>query len=135
MNKHFSYNFVAKTIIGSKRSISRANKGLSPEYAELTQMLAEHPDFRVAEKIINQNENKKTYSKLTFERMETYISLLPNAKEKLIEFEAVKKIAEARGAKYPLTKKWFLTQFPEYKESEIVCNEVSNLDEEAETAA
>ena len=28
MNTHFTYNFVAKTIIGSKRAIDRANKGL-----------------------------------------------------------------------------------------------------------
>jgi hypothetical protein len=27
-------------------------------------------------------------------------------------------IATAKNAKYPLTKKWFLTKFPEYKEKE-----------------
>ena len=61
MNTHFTYNFVEKTIVGSKRSIDRANKGLSPEYAELTKMMAEHPDFAVTVKIIKANNNKKTY--------------------------------------------------------------------------
>ena len=127
MNRHFTYNFVAKTIVGSKRSIERANKGLSPEYKELTQMLEEHPTFNVVEKVISQKADKKTYGKLTFKRMESYILLLSNSEEKLIEFEAVKKVAEARGAKYPLTKKWFLATYPEYKENEIIEEQTARL--------
>ena len=127
MNRHFTYNFVAKTIVGSKRSIERANKGLSPEYKELTQMLEEHPTFNVVEKVISRKADKKTYGKLTFKRMESYILLLSNSEEKLIEFEAVKKVAEARGAKYPLTKKWFLATYPEYKENEIIEEQTARL--------
>lgn len=127
MKTIFTYNFVNKTIVGSRRSIERANKGLAPEYTELTQKLAEHPDFTVTEKVINQKANKKTYKKLTFEKMEEYISYLSNSKERLEEFEAVKKIADARGAKYPLTKKWFLEKYPEYKENEITTDQTENL--------
>ena len=119
MNAHFIYNFVAKTIVGSKRSIERANKGLNPEYTELTQMLAAQPTFTVTEKIINKKNDKKTYSKLTFGRMREYISLAPDSEVKLSEFEAVMAVAETRGAKYPLTKKWFLSQYPEFKETEV----------------
>lgn len=127
MNTHFTYNFVAKTIVGSKRAIDRANKGLSPEYAELTQMLAEHPTFTVAEKVINHKADKKTYNKLTFKRMKDYISLFSNREEKLTELEAVMQVAEARGAKYPLTKKWFLATYPEFKENEIIEAQTENL--------
>lgn len=119
MRKHFNYDFINKTIIGTKAAINRANKGLNPEYNELTEMLTTHPDFRVAEKNIQKKEGKKTYSNLTFKRMKEYISLQDNSKEKLIEFEAVKAVAEAKGAKYPLTKKWFLATYEEYKESDI----------------
>ena len=130
MNKKFSYNFTKKEIIGSKAAIARANKGLEPEYTELTAMMKAQPSFSVTEKIINQKEGKKTYRALTLERMEEYISLQTDRKAKLIEFEAVKIIAEAKGAKYPLTKKWFLAKYPEYKE-----NEVSNSEKEAAAAA
>ena len=127
MNTHFNYNFVAKTIVGSKRSISRANKGLNPEYAELCSKLADHPDFKVVEKVINQNTNKKTYQKLTLDRMRDYISLLSNSEERLAELEAVIQVAEARSAKYPLTKKWFLATYPEFKENVISADQTKAL--------
>ncbi len=119
MRKHFEFNFVEKAIIGSKAAINRANKGMNPEYTELTNMLAAHPDFNVKEKQIEKKEGKKTYSKLTLQRMEEYISLQDNSETKLIEFNAIMTVAAAKGAKYPLTKKWFLNTYTEYKESEI----------------
>lgn len=133
MRTHFNYNFVEKTIIGTKAAINRANRGLNPEYNELTAMLTTHPDFKVVEKNIQKKEGKKTYSNLTFKRMEEYISLQNNSKEKLIEFEAVKAVAEAKGAKYPLTKKWFLATYKEYKESDISESENKILSKDTNT--
>lgn len=123
MNTIFTYNFVNKTIIGSKAAIARANKGINPEYNELTSMLAEHPNFSVVEKNIKKNDDKKTYSGLTIETMKAYIKTLDNSRSKLIEFEAIQVVAEAKGAKYPLTKKWFLNTYPEFKNSELAINE------------
>ena len=123
MRKHFTYNFVKKTINGSKAAIDRANKGKNPEYTELTEMLAEHPDYKVKVKSPKKKEGKKTYSNLTFERMEDYIKTQYADEEtlnaKMIEFEAVKTIAEVKGAKYPLTKKWFLNTYKNYKENDV----------------
>lgn len=119
MNAIFTYNFVNKTIIGSKAAIARANKGINPEYRELTSMLNAHPTFNVVEKIIKKSESKKTYNGLTLEMMNDYISTLDDSETKLIEFEAIKKVAEAKGAKYPLTKKWFLKTYPEFKNNDV----------------
>lgn len=123
MNAIFTYNFVNKTIVGSKSAINRANKGINPEYRELTAMLAEHPNFSVVEKNIKKNDDKKTYSGLTIETMKAYIKTLDNSRSKLIEFEAIQKVAKAKGAMYPLTKKWFLNTYPEFKNSELAINE------------
>ena len=65
MNAIFTYNFVNKTIVGTKSAINRANKGLSPEYDMLCKMLADHPDFTVAEKQIKHKADKKKYNGLT----------------------------------------------------------------------
>lgn len=115
----FTYNFISKEIIGTKASINRANKGLNPEYKELTSMLKEHPDFTVVEKVIKIKEDKKTYHALSFNKMEEYIKTQPDSDKNLELFEAVKKVAKAKNAMYPLTKKWFLATFPEYKENEV----------------
>ena len=127
MKTKFNYDFTKKAIVGTKASISRANKGLNPEYAELTSKLAEHPDFIVIEKVINTNENKKTYNNLTIKKMKEYIQTQADAENKLLEFEAVQKVAEARGAKYPLTKKWFLATYPEFKENVISADQTKAL--------
>ena len=47
-------------------------------------------------------------------------------------FEKVQEIAEAKGAKYPLTKKWFLKTYPEYKENEASVMEEKKAMEQAE---
>ena len=130
MTNKFNYNFINRTIEGSKRSIERANKGLSPEYYELTQKLAEHPDFDVVEKIIKRNESKKTYRNLSLSRMKDYIDLQDDSEQKLDEFEAVKKIAKARGALYPICKKWFLATYPDYKETTVDLNQDAEASEE-----
>lgn len=134
MTTHFTYNFVEKTIIGSKSSINKANKGMNPEYNELTAMLSAHPDFTVKEKTIEKKEGKKTYSNLTFKRMKDYISLQTNSKAKLIEFEAIMTVASVKGAKYPLTKKWFLATYTEYKENNVTENEAENVQTEKKIA-
>ncbi len=134
MKKHFNYNFIEKTIVGSKAAINKANKGINPEYKELSSMLTAHPDFTVVEKTINQKEGKKTYSNLTFKRMEEYINLQDNSKAKLVEFEAIMKVAEAKGAKYPLTKKWFLATYTEYKENNVEVSVTETTQEVKEAA-
>ncbi len=125
MNAIFTYNFINKTIVGTKAAINRANKGLKPEYGMLCEMLAEHPDFTVAEKQINHKADKKKYNGLTLPRMKEYIETQPNSKERLIEFAAIQKVAKTKGALYPLTKKWFLATFPEFKKNNVSEAEIS----------
>ena len=135
MKTRFNYNFTQKTIVGSKKAIERANKGLNPEYSELTAKLEAHPNFSVREKVINKKEGKKTYSQLTFRRMEEYISLQDNSKARLVEFKAIMTVAAAKGAKHPLTKKWFLATYPEYKKNEVSEKELSEKEKALAAAA
>ena len=134
MRKQFTYNFIEKAIIGSKAAINRANKGLNPEFRELSKMLAEHPEYSVQEKVINQKKDKQTYSNLTFDRMKEFISTKEDSKQRLLEFEAVKAVAAAKGAKYPLTKKWFLAKYTDYKDHEITEEETKPLLKKEEVA-
>ena len=59
-------------------------------------------------------------------RMVAYIKTQANSEENLRTMERVMLIAEAKGAKYPLTKKWFLETFPEYKENEVSKEELNS---------
>ena len=133
MKNYFKYDFIKKAIVGSKAAISRANSGKGNEYIELSKMLAEHPDFNVVPKEIEVNENKKKYNGLTFKRMKEYIALHEDGENVLEYFEQVMKVAEAKGAKYPITKKWFLKKFPEYKLNEAVLFSEEEMRKNAES--
>ena len=131
MKTIFTLNFVNKSIVGTKSAIARANKCLEPEYSELCALLEKHPGFKVEAKRIDQKKDKKTYNGLTFQAMKDFIATQENSKLMLVKFEKVMKVAEAKGAKYPLTKKWFLENYPNYKKNEVADSEVS-LDDEVE---
>lgn len=116
--KKFTVDFEEKTIKCSKKAYERATKGLQPEYSELCVLVEKHPTFNVKVKKASETATKKMYRNLNFPKMREYIRTQPNSEENLAEMEIVIEIAEAKNAKYPLTKKWFLAKFPEYKEKE-----------------
>ena len=107
-------DFETKTIFVSKTFHKRASIYGTNEFETLhsaIQKTGYSVDFLTVQ--------KKSYRGLSFERMEAYIFTQPNSEANLKEFAAVKIIAEAKGSKYPLTKKWFLQTFPEYKLNEV----------------
>ena len=135
MNAIFTYNFVNKTIVGTQSAINRANKGIEPEYSMLTSMLNAQPNFIVAVKQIKKNQDKKTFHGLSIQRMKDYITTLDDSDRKIAEFNAILKVAEAKGAKYPLAKKWFLKTYPEFKTNEIEASETAKKKAEEELNA
>lgn len=116
--KKFTVDFADKAIKCSKAAYDRACKGMEPEYEALSTLVQNHPTFAVKIKTASETATKKMYGNLTFDKMREYIKTQPNSEENLAEMEMVIEIAAAKNAKYPLTKKWFLAKFPEYKENE-----------------
>lgn len=114
------------TLVISKAFYKKACVFGTSEYYELRQARIENEKFSIAFK----TSDKKTYHGLSFETMADYIKTQSNSEERLMEFEAVKRIAEIKGSKYPLTKKWFLLTYPEYKENDVSKSEqATTLDE------
>ena len=64
------------------------------------------------------------FDKIVYEKYERHMSNV---------FEKVQEIADAKGAKYPLTKKWFLKSFPEYKENAVELSEEEILGQMCES--
>ncbi len=119
---HIIANFANKTLDITKSFYNKACKVGSSEYKELREAMADNPTYAIN---IVTNDKKRSYRALTIERMRAYIETQPNSKENLLTLDRVIKVAEAKGAKYPLTKKWFLETFPEYKEYAVSDNELT----------
>ena len=118
-----SVNREAKTLTVSKSFKKKASVFGTPECAELAEAEKMFPGFSVVIAV----STKKAYHGLSFERMRAYIETQPNSVQRLNEFESVQRIAKAKGALYPKTKKWFLHTYPEYKDSGVSESELSEL--------
>ena len=111
----FAVSFADNTIVASKTTLKKAGKPGTPEYKELMKLIAKHPTFRVVEKEVTTNDSKKTYHGLTIEMMKTHIQKQENSETLMAEFEEAMKFGKS---KYPLAKKWFVKQFPNFKITE-----------------
>lgn len=130
---NITVNRMENTIEVSKAFYNKACKYGTPEYEMLTEAAAQNPTFKIAFK----ENKKKTYTGLTLKRMKEYILTQPDSEKRLEEFKAIQLISEAKGAKYPLTKKWFLETFEDYKENEVKTNDavLQKVKENKEEAA
>lgn len=120
--KNMYVDFINQTIVITKAFSKKASVFGCEEFKTLRSAQMECPNFRI---VVKEANDKKTYNGLGFDRMEDYIKTQPNSEQRLKEFEDVKRIAEAKGAAYPLTKKWFFETYPEYKKSDIIFAENS----------
>lgn len=104
-------------IVVSKAFYKKACVFGSDEYYALRKAKAENVGCAVV--FQHQISSKKTYNGLSFARMEAYIRTQADSEANLREFEAVKTVAKAKGAAYPLTKEWFFKTYPEFKEDSV----------------
>ena len=130
----FVIDFSTSSIVASATTLKKARKPESSEYRVLTELLCVHPNFCVIEKDIQKKPGKKTYKGLTFQTMLDYIRTQTNSEEKIKAYNAVRRIAKVKGCEYPLTKKWFLKTYPDYKETDITAQEIGALLQEQEKA-
>lgn len=129
MKTQINVNLITETITINKAFYNKSSIYGTDEYKMLKDAIHENPTFS----IIITEVQKKSYKKLTFKRMEEYILTQDNSEANLTEFKAVKEIAKVKGSAYPLTKKWFLAKFPEYKLNEVSENETVTIIKKSET--
>ena len=115
-------DFENNALVISKAFYKKACAFGSKENLELRDAMNANEGFSIEFKV----SDKKTYNGLSFKRMAEYIQTQPEADARMVEFEAVKKIAKAKGAMYPLTKEWFLLTYPQYKVDAICESEKTN---------
>ena len=126
--KKITVNLIDKKIEVSKTFYKKATNPKSAEYRDLRAAMIENPTFDVVLK----ESDKKSYNGLDFDRMKEYIETQPNSEANLKKLERVMETAETKGAKYPLTKQWFLKTFPEYKNSEVSSKEIGTTQNNSE---
>lgn len=134
----YKMNFATKTLTITKAFAEMAMKPNTVEANLLAQMNSLFPDLKISYK--THAGRPHPYKGLTNKRMESYIKLHENADELMETYEAVRRIAETQMNPHNFVCKWFLKQFPNYKDlpklkdGKIVAIVVVTLPEAKETA-
>ena len=130
-------NYTERQIEVTAAYLKKASVFGTEEFKELKQIRDSEPTFKVVAKTAKRNNKKNTYSNLTFEAMKAHIVRFETDEAerttRLKEFSEIRKYAAARKAEYPLTKKWFLSNYKETYNNSVISSSGS-CDNEAEIA-
>ena len=114
MNKNYKQiNEANMTITVSKDFLMKAGQFGTPEFFEALDMKKE--GFRLVERKIKRNPDKRTDADLTYDKMKSFIEgyyadvKIRNAK--LDEFESIKLWAKTQTAAYAKVKSWFKKEY------------------------
>ena len=120
-NNHYEIDFTEGKIIVSKGFLKEAGVIGSSAYRDLVQLRHDYPEFTIVPREINKKKGKKTYGKLTYEKMAEFIKAIEDeerASTVLVEFERVKVLAHAYRGQYAFVKTWFLARYKDQFQQE-----------------
>ena len=108
MKNTLKINHEKGTITMDRTFAKKAENTMSAEYAHLQNVRRDYPTYTVVRREIKKNPNKECYKGLTYEYMESYISMVDEDGSLMKDFQCLR-----QGCNYAVVKKWFLTALPE----------------------
>ena len=108
MNKPYAIDFTTNTVTVTKKFLEAAQMIGTPEFNTMMQIR------EMGMTIITKAPAKKKNTKLTYDKMQKYITLLDESEKYQKEFAAVLVESRAYDASYAYVLKWFKNTFPSY---------------------
>ena len=126
----FKFDVVSQTLTITAKFNEQMANPLSEEYKLVMQFRADFPNLTIVRKThktpshyttkSGEKFNCNQFKNLTYDRMEKFISALPQNVEYMSEYTVVKNFATSvKGNGYPLVREWFMTQFPEFRKNPL----------------
>jgi len=111
-NQNYTIDWTTNTITMTKKFAAKANEYGTPEYAML--MDVKSKGFRIVER--ESKPRKACPTRITFKQMETILSCMDYADERLAELHAVMDYSRGLKNPYEYVRKWFLLNYPNFYE-------------------
>ena len=126
----FKFDVVSQTLTITAKFNEQMANPLSEEYKLVMQFRADFPNLTIVRKThktpshyttkSGEKFNCNQFKNLTYDRMEKFISALPQNVEYMGEYSVVKNFATSvKGNGYPLVREWFMAQFPEFRKNPL----------------
>jgi hypothetical protein len=110
----YSFDAISNTLTCSAAFLKKSSTLNTPEYLTVKQLRADNPGMQIVP------AEKKTREKrplnITFLKMEDYISLCGDSKERLEAFRKVRSLSKIQSSPYQYVKTWFLENYANYSE-------------------
>ena len=127
---NYRIDFPTMTLIMTADFADQAYNPTTEEYEILTRLKKDFPDLKVERKTHSSPSKYKTksgeeythnqFKDLTYNRMEKFLSRIPNGAAYQKEYDCVKDFAtDLNGNGYPMVRKWFVAQFPEFRKNPL----------------
>ncbi len=126
----FNLDIVSRTLTITAKFAEKMNNTESDEYQLVLRYQHDLPGLRIVKRThktptsyttkSGDKTSRNQYKNLTYDRMEKFMSALPQKEGYLREYHTVKNMATAilpNG--YPLVRKWFEAQFPMYRKNPL----------------
>lgn len=118
-----------RTILVSKAFLKRADLFGTDEFKLLEEARSAYPDFKVVPRSIAKSDKVRPHLRLSYERMEKYISTHDHAKERMREYEEIRFKAECQSKTFSKVVEWFMACYSEIddftpEQFEKVCENV-----------
>ena len=111
----FSYDFIAKTIIGTKASFDKASKGFGPVYEELADKMAKQPTFKCVVKAPKQPAKvKQTYKGMDIPFMVDFLTAMEDYITLKTLNDTIAYAKKNKESKYPLAKRVFFDTYDSF---------------------
>ena len=136
MTKAYEINWSTNTITMTKKFAAEANQYGTEAYNMLMDVRSK--GFHI---VIKESKPRKACpTRITFKQMETILSCMTNADERLEQLHAVMDAGKGQKNQYEYVRRWFLENYPHFNEipvldsnCRIVAPRVKMLPEAAET--
>ena len=126
----FNFNPISRTLTVSAKFAEMMNNPEREEYKLVVKFQEDFPGLQIAKRThrtptryttkSGETYNHNQFKNLTYDRMEKFMSVLPQKEAYLTEYNTVKAFAiAAKGNGYPLVRKWFVEQFPEFRKNPL----------------
>ena len=126
----YKFDVVSQTLTVTAKFAKMMNDPECEEYKLVQQFRKDFPNLTIAKKThksatryttkSGESYSHNQFKDLTYDRMEKFMSVLPQKETYLTEYETVKAFAcAARNNGYPIVRRWFVAQFPEYRKNPL----------------
>ena len=130
MNKGYIVDFVRKTITITAEFEKAMRSPDDDAYKTIQQLFADFPGMRIVRRTHRTPARYTSkqgdvsacnpYKNLTYEKMEQFISALPNSTAYLKQYDFLKTYASGVQTNgYSLVRSWFIAQFPLYRKDPL----------------